>query len=203
MDRNISALVLSTVLALAAVPFTGQDLSGQGLQAGVEARAGVAIPTGDFADAASLGIGLEGTVLLAFTPMFSAYAGYAWNRFGCDDEFCGGGEDVDFTDSGFNLGVRGSFITGGPFEPWVRAGIVFHSIELSASDDNVSASIESDRGTGFEIGGGFRYGTAGGISITPGIRYTTYEADMEVPGFGSGEVEVTHLVLDLGVGFTF
>lgn len=203
MVRRTSTLFLSTALAFAAAPFAGQDVSGQGLQAGVEGRAGVAIPTGDFADAASVGIGLEGTVLLAFTPMFSAYAGYAWNRFGCDDQFCDAGEDVDFTDSGFNLGVRGSFITGGAFEPWVRAGVVFHDVEISASDDNVSASIESDRGTGFEIGGGFRYWTARGISITPGIRYTTYEADIEVPGFGSEEVEVTHLVLDLGVGFTF
>lgn len=159
----------------------------------IEARAGAAIPTGDLADYLDTGFGLELNGTLYFTPQIGAYAGYSLAQVDYSDF------DLDGTDSGFSLGILASAPVPS-LAPWVRAGAILHQFEVSEG----SASRTSDRGIGFEIGGGFAFPVAPMLSITPGVRYRSYEAEVDLTDLGEGtwQQDVNYLTVDIGARLT-
>jgi len=190
------ALLLGAALAQ---PARAQSV----LPLSVEARGGVAIPTGDFDDGTGLGFSVGGTVFFRAAPMVSVYGGFEHAQFTTDDDDDLEGLDADITDNGFRLGARfdvpfGS-LTG--VSPWVEGGATFNRTSFNVSDDESGASvgIDSDRSVGFEVGAGLSFNVAPRISITPGVRYRSHKADFGDTEDGPAEVDVNHFTVDLGV----
>ena len=156
-----------------------------------EARAGVALPTGDMNDDTGPGLALSGTVTYHAIPLIGIYAGGSYARFSADLE-----EEVEghATDTGFDVGARIGIPTPLiPIDPWIKAGLVVHRINLSDGTDD----LDSDWGTGYEIGGGLGFGF-GPVSISPGITYVRYNSsfsDLEE----DEEFTVSYIRADVGV----
>jgi hypothetical protein len=151
-----------------------------------EARAGFATPTGDFNDLASANYALSGSVTYHAVPMLGIYAGYSMNKFNTD------ADDGEITDNGVDLGARLGIPTPMiPIDPWIKAGVVLHHMELKNATlvDNFS-----DSGTGFEVGAGLGFGF-GPVSITPGIGYVSYNVDAG----GAADMKASYVKADIGV----
>lgn len=161
-----------------------------------EVRGGLAFPTGDFAEEED-GEGVENGITYGanatfhFMPMLGIYAGYTRSDFGA-------GDDVDLTDEGFSGGLRLAIPTPLiPIDPYVKAGLVYNTLEFSGSEGGVRLGIESDRSLGFEVGAGVGIGLGPKLSFTPQVTYTRYE-----PKFGDldlGDTKVEHIRVDVGL----
>jgi hypothetical protein len=158
-----------------------------------EARAGVALPTGDLNEDsdegvnASPGLSLSGSVTYHAIPLIGIYAGGTYTRLGIEDS------EVDLTDAGLDAGIRVGIPTPLiPIDPWIKGGVVVH--QLKASGDGVD---DSDWGTGFEVGGGLGFGF-GPVSVTPGISYVHYNTNFDGED-GEVEVKASYVRADIGV----
>jgi hypothetical protein len=139
-----------------------------------EARAGVAMPTGDLKDVANTGYTLSGSATYHFIPMVGIYGGYTYSRFEVegDDE-----SGYDLVDSGFDLGARLAIPTPLiPIDPWIKGGLVFHKVNVEG--ENIEEDDDSDAQLGFQVGGGLGFGI-GPVSLTPGVSFISYKVDNE------------------------
>jgi opacity protein-like surface antigen len=198
--RPVIALLVPFLLYVAPESAAAQILPD--LPLSVEARVGVAIPVGDFADAQP-GIEAEAGPAFAvgaayhFTPMFALFGEYEWAAFSCprcDDA----GIDDEVIDSGAGFGLEASLPLAG-LGPWLRAGGVYHEIEFSGEGGQLS----SEPALGFQIGAGASVMLLPALRITPGIFYRTYSAELDLGGLPSETVDVNHLTVDVGLSYRF
>jgi hypothetical protein len=149
-----------------------------------EGRAGIAWPTGDFGDAAKNGWVVGGNVTYQAFPIVGFYAGASHAQMGAE----GGG---DYKDSGFEVGARVGIPTPLiPIDPYVKAGAVFHRLELTGA----GTSDFDDWGTGYEVGAGLGFGF-GPVSLTPGVGFVSYKVDSG----GVTDATVSYVKADVGV----
>jgi hypothetical protein len=149
-----------------------------------EARAGVAIPTGDFNDVASTGYALDGNVTAYVVPTLGIYAGYHYTRFGHE----GSGH---YNETGPEVGLRLDIPTPLiPIDPYVKAGLVWNRLELSGA----GAGDFSDSKLGIQLNGGFAL-TLGSVSLSPGFTYITYRYDTNT----LADQKASYVRADLGV----
>jgi len=150
-----------------------------------EARAGLALPTGDLGDVAKNGFVVGGSVTYHALPLVGIYAGASVAQMGAE----GGG--ADFRDTGIELGARLGIPTPLiPIDPWIKGGVAFRQLKLDV--DGVEDDFD-DWGTGFEVGAGLGFGF-GPVSITPGVSYVSYKVDDE-----GGDTTVSWVRADIGV----
>ena len=152
-----------------------------------EARAGVALPTGDMNEDTGPGLALSGSVTYHAIPLIGIYAGGSYARFSADLE-----EDVEghATDTGFDVGARIGIPTPLiPIDPWIKGGVLYHQLKL----DNGGTDDLDDWGTGFEVGAGLGFGF-GPVSITPGVMYQSYKVDD-----GTDEATAASIRAEIGV----
>lgn len=200
--------VVLTALLLAAAPLAAAAQSV--LPISVEVRGGAGIPVGDFGGnaetgdqlGAKTGLPLGVSVGYRVVPMLDIYGGYSRDSFGCSDQGEFDSSNCDIRSKGFELGTRFSVPGIVPLAPWVRAGALFHQLEISGSEGGFSASITSKRSFGYEIGGGISLPIMPTLALTPGVRYRGYTAKFDnIFGEGSGEGDVSYVVLDVGLRF--
>ena len=133
----------------------------------VEAGMGLAVPTGAVAERWGVGLDYRAGAALELTPRYAVYAGYSYTFF--DLDFV---DDLHAADSGLATGVRRSFPGAGRLVPWVRTGLLAHSLELQGERS------EDDGGIGFEVGGGVmiphRHRRA--VRANLGVAYRRYGA---------------------------
>lgn len=142
----------------------------------VEARAGAAFPTGDAGDVLDTGFTLGADVSVNVLPMVALYGGYSRTSFGIADT------DENATISGFDVGARLEVPTPLiPIDPWIKAGAVFHQVDVGDED--------SERETGYEVGAGVGFGMIPKVTITPAITYTDI----------GGDIDIQHVRAELGV----
>ena len=150
-----------------------------------EARAGLALPTGDLGDVAKNGFVVGGSVTYHALPLVGIYAGASVAQMGAE----GGG--ADFRDTGIELGARLGIPTPLiPIDPWIKGGAAFRRLELDISSTGDSFD---EWGLGFEVGAGLGFGF-GPISITPGVSYVSYQVDDE-----GTDRSVSFVKADIGV----
>ncbi|HEX8905421.1 MAG TPA: outer membrane beta-barrel protein [Longimicrobiaceae bacterium] len=131
-----------------------------------EARAGVAVPQGDLNDFAKPGFSVGGSVTYHAIPLVGIYGGYSYAQFGVEG---GGG---NFKDHGFDVGARLGLPTPLiPIDPYVKAGAVFHKLELT---DGTSTFGDTGIEAGYEVGAGVGFGF-GPASLTPGVSYVHHK----------------------------
>jgi opacity protein-like surface antigen len=198
MTKRIFALPALLCAVLAATPAHAQSV----LPISLEARVGAAFPMGDFADGAKTGYTVGGAVHYQLNPVVGLYGGYEYARFGADSADAA---DVNahFTDTGFRAGARFGVpfagITG--FHPWVEGGATLNRANIVISDDSgASISLNSGRSLGFEVGAGLDFAVAPKVTIAPGVRYRSHNADFDDSTDDSdSEVKVNYVTADLTV----
>ncbi|HEX8829817.1 MAG TPA: outer membrane beta-barrel protein [Longimicrobium sp.] len=154
-----------------------------------EARAGVAVPTGDFSDDVGAGPVLSGSITYHAIPLIGIYAGGTYAKFSVDDS-----DDVDLSDAGLDVGARIGIPTPLiPIDPWIKAGVVVHRAKVSDSTSDES----TDWGTGFEVGAGLGFGF-GPVSVTPGVSYVHYNSNIG-EGADVEDAKLSYLKADIGV----
>lgn len=143
----------------------------------VEARGGVAGPTGDLAQRFPSHPGAAFAVLvdLRVLPLLPVWlsAGYGEQRFRSRDavDVDGDGQPdgrARFEVGGYSLGVRAALPSLAgllPVVPWARAGLV--QLRWTAEADD--AFVDSEAGVGLEGGVGLELRLAPGLRLTPGV----------------------------------
>lgn len=151
-----------------------------------EARAGVAMPTGDLSDRdADPGVSLGASATFHFMPMLGVYAGYSRATFGGEGE-------GEYTDQGADLGLRLAVPTPLiPIDPWIKAGVTFHTLEASGFTLPTN-NFDGDGSLGYEVGAGLGFGF-GPLSLTPGVSWVNYDFDG-----GSGDERASFIRVDIG-----
>lgn len=150
----------------------------------LEARGGIAIPSGDFADVADNAFGFGGSVHLQVAPRVSVYGGYSMTEFDLEEVSAEG------TDRGWEAGARIAF-PGVGFSPWVRGGLLFHDFEVEAA----GVEFDGDDEIGFEVGAGAAFPLGPRVSVSPGFAYRRYSSEL----FAANDLDVSYLNLDIGL----
>ena len=197
MKKQITAGLLA--LATATVAGTAQAQTVPTSPLSLEARGGLAFPTGDLADGADSGFTLGGSATFNFTPQLGLYVGGTFNSFPFNDEIVAGVGDGHVNDYGLDAGLRLSFATPSlPVTPFLKGGLVYHKLDAQFDDDlgDEGEDGDSDLSLGFEVGGGLMIPLGPRLSFTPGVSYTNYE-----PKFGddSDADKVSHVRVDVGL----
>lgn len=193
--RSTRVLIITAALLGGA-----QALPAQAPSLVLEARGGYAIPSGEWNedDVLENGFGLGATVMAMVTPQMGVYAGYEAFRFQVDDEELGTDADAHATDAGFRAGI--SVSTPVPryraVTPFIEVGVLYNTLDIEASGDGTSVSIESEESLGFEAGVGFASALNERVSIVPMIRYRQHEVEFE--SF-EGSESVQYIVVGVGL----
>jgi len=190
------ALALGAMLAHGAHAQTTLPLS-------FEVRGGVAFPTGDFADGASTGWTVDGTVRYTVQPTLELYAGYQHASFEVDDSQDLEGVDVGIADDGARAGARLLMGGVGAVRPWVEAGLIYNRTSVSGSDGETSVTFDSDWGLGFEAGAGFTLDLSPQVALTPGVRYRQHSTHFDLADVGEGDLDASYVAVDMGINFHF
>jgi len=165
-QEGLAAVMAAPAAALSAQEGLAVELRG-GAAAGSYAEA-----QADFELAPEPSIGA--TVSYAPSRLLGFYAGYSRSSFGCDGGFCAS-RGMTFTSQGVDAGVRLTLPV--PAGPWVRAGIVSHSLRYeSAPAEGTAQEGEAASGFGLEAGAGVEVRLGRRLSLTPGLRYVRYGA---------------------------
>ena len=189
------------VLTAAGLAIPWGHASAQDAAVIVEARGGVALPSGDFADGsgpgegASPGASFGVDIAVAGGGRWTPYIGFSQHRLGCEDAGCvAGGEYVA---TGFHAGARFVPMPEWPVLPWLGGGVVTTHVE--AEDLGPANAGVSDLGVGGEVAVGVHIGSASRIALSPSVRWVSVTAQLP-----SGiDLGMQYLVVDLGVVLSF
>jgi len=165
----------------------------------LEFRGGPAFATADLDETAlRTGVGFEFLAGFRLQEHLGAYAGWDWHRFPTDEPFAG--DDFDIEDTGYAFGLQFRHPFTDVFGGFVRAGSVYNHIEL----ENEAGDIIADSGheLGWEAGGGLLFPVGRNFVLTPGIRYRTYSATLEVNDVKI-PVDLSYLAAEIGITWTF
>jgi hypothetical protein len=199
MDLRVFRLIPLLVLALPA------SLAAQlPVSLTVEARAGYAVPTGDFANSAEgfvadAGPALGVAVVVHPIPALGVFVGYQQLRFGCAP--CAG---AGLDDSAVLAGTEGGLHVSIPVEfagavPWLRASALYHSLAFSGMGDRMT----SDPAFGFGGAAGVSVPVLGRLEVSPGIRFMAVPAHFDFTVLPDRSVDVTAVSFDLGFAYSF
>jgi len=165
-----------------------------------ELRGGAAFATGDLSDSdIGTGIDLEGTAAYRFMPHLGVYAGWGWTQFISDNSFAG--EDMDFEETGYTLGLQFIHPIGaGKLNYVVRAGLVFNHIEIENDEGDIVG--DSDHSLGWQIGAGLSIPAGSNWRFVPSVRYRAVPLEIEVENV-TADMDLTYISAGLGVSRTF
>lgn len=188
------------VLAVAAALLgTVQAAPAQTPSFALDVRGGYAIPTGDWNedDTFDNGLGFGANVIAMVTPQIGVYAG--WETFSFDVEEDEPGVEADATDAGFRAGVTLSVPMARypTITPVLEAGVLYNTLEISASGGGASIDFESEESLGFEAGLGVSFNVADRVSVVPMVRYRQHE--VEFPDISDESETVSYVVVGVAL----
>jgi hypothetical protein len=195
-EVNVSRSITLTVALMFAVGAGAAQAQGP---FGLELRGGGALPTADLGDAslsAGFGFGIAGSYRLL--PHLGAYVGWDWHRMATDRAFLG--DDYDVEDTGYAFGMQFQHPLVRGIGGWARAGGLYNHIELE--DDEGTIVADSGHELGWELGGGFSIPLGQRLALTPGARYRTFSATLEVDQVDV-PVDLSYVALEVGLTWTF
>lgn len=110
------------------------------------ARAGIALPTGDFGDGFDMGFGIGGNFYQAINDKLTLRVDLDWSTFGASDV------DADLTQLGLTVNGMIPFNTGTGLMPYGLVGVGFYQQKITFGGSSVD---ESD--LAWNIGAGFNF----------------------------------------------
>lgn len=154
-----SLLALTTLSALFVLATAASAQTGR---VSFEARGGLTSPQGDLEDR-NAGAGFAGglDLMINMSPYFTLYAG------GSRDHFDGG-----FSATGVQGGLKVIPTGYGNVLPWLSGGVI--GMDLEVPDD-----IDAEFSAGWEAGAGADIAVSENFSLTPGVRYRSFNAEFE------------------------
>ncbi len=169
----------------------------QAQKVAVDLRTVVATSTQRLAGAdLSVGIGFGAAVAYRFQPHLSAYGGWDWIHFQAEETFAG--NDMDFEETGYTLGLRFEHPCDGETGPLFRveAGGTYKHVEVA----NVPGDIIADSGheLGFEAGGGLVLPLGVDWQLTPMVRFRSLTPAFELTGVTT-KTELRYVGVELTV----
>lgn len=197
----IRAVVLTSLLLLAAARSLPAQLPIPPVSA--EIRAGVAVPTGEFAEAEP-GIGAESgpmvgaALVVHFTSRLALVGGYSLGWFGCP-RCAQQGLEQTVMDQGADIALHLESPAWRGMIPWARAGGLLHHITFAGAGGELS----SDFAPGYQAGAGVRLSLPGALQLTPGFHYRGFPAELDLGGLGGESVDVSHVLFDVGLSYRF
>lgn len=170
--RHIASALITCV---ALVGFTAHA-SAQSGRFSLEGRGGMTFATGDFSGTAGAGSGFAAGLdaMYNLIPALTTYAGLS------RDEFDGG-----FSSTGGQLGVKFLPMPRGSFMPWVAGGVLGQRLDVDGATSDFEVGLEAGAGADIEVTPMF--------TLSPGIRYRSYDA-----GFGAGQISPRYFAVALG-----
>jgi opacity protein-like surface antigen len=171
------------LVGAAALLAGAQTVSAQTPAMALEVRGTFDIPSGDWNDEELFDNGFGGgaTLSVMVSPQMGIYGGWELVRFPLDEDELGVDADADGTDAGFRAGLV-SFVPIASMPsvtPFTELGVIYNTFEISASDGDNSAGIESEWGLGYEAGVGVAIQAAPRLDVTPIIRYRAHDVEFE------------------------
>jgi hypothetical protein len=191
----LGAAAAAVVVALVTAPAAGAQVPGV---LGVELRAGPAVGSFEATHAGlemNPGPALGLSVTWGPSERIGGYVSYASFGFGCEGAFCTG-YDVSFVSRGLSLGARAQAPVAS--EPWLRAGVLFHSFEQRWGGAS-PGTVDSETSVGFEGAAGVTWRFGDRFSFVPGLYMGVLPTTAED---GAGE-RAFFTALELGARFTF
>lgn len=194
---------LAILLILMLVPQAVRAQSVLPIPLSVEVRLGAGMPVGDFAERepgirAETGPMLGAALGVHLTGRLALMGGYSRTSFACP-RCAEQGLDDQVVDQGGDLAlelvparVRGT-------ELWVRAGAVYHQIAFSGP----AGDLYSDPAVGLQAGGGVHLRLVRGLRLSPGVQFRTFPAELELGSLGDQSVDVSHVLVDVGLSYRF
>jgi len=201
-DRRGARVRVTAALALTALAgVTATGISAQGSPLVVEARGGVSVPVGSFADGARPA---EGTgpgasfgvdIGLAGGGRWTPYVGFSQHRFACEDAGCA--SDGRYVATGFRGGFRFVLLPESSVLPWLSLGAMTTHVETW--DLGGAGAGVSDLGVGGELAVGVYIGGESSIALNPSARLAA--ANVDLPD--GTLLRMRYLVADLAVVIAF
>lgn len=176
--RSLRGVLAATALVAAVSTAAEAQQASKGL--GV--YGGIALPMGDFGDAAELGFLIGGQYSIPLQNALGLRFNADWSRFGLPDGF-----DGSWTMLGAMANLTYNIETGTGLKPYLLGGLGFYNTKLDI--DGLGSDDSSD--LAFNIGAGYNF-TAGGRSLFTEIRYVSIQ--------GEGDA-LTMLPITIGIRF--
>jgi hypothetical protein len=118
------------------------------------AGVGMAMPLGDFGDAASPGLSLGGRIDYMITPVISVGGHLTWNGFGGEDDPGAGIEDASFGITQIGAHARWWFPSAEMWTPYVGAGLGFYGLRSEYTVEGIGDVADTDWDLGLNLHGG-------------------------------------------------
>ncbi|MGE5681575.1 MAG: acyloxyacyl hydrolase [Bacillota bacterium] len=159
-------LIIAIDLTNAQQVYTYQEPSSN---TGVGLQAGVAIPTGNFGDAASLGIGGEGTFEYRFTPQLGLDVSLGFYSWGSKNDLPPG-YDFSIADIPLLVGAR-YLLMAGDFHPYAGAALGIHFLNTKTTTPLVGDESTNDTKFGFAPMAGIRLHMPPNLDLDLNLKY--------------------------------
>lgn len=164
----------------------------------LELRGGAAFPAADVGDTSlQTGAGFEVSARYRVQPHLLAYIGWDWYRFAPESQ--PSGSDLDLGDTGYALGLQFQHPLARSTEGWFRAGAVYNHIEVEDGSDIIA---DSGHELGWEAGAGVSFAIGRSFALTPGVRYRTFSAELDL-GDGGRNVDLSYVTAEVGLAWSF
>jgi opacity protein-like surface antigen len=163
-----------------------------------EVRAGASVPTDSFVSTdLGTGVGFEGTIGYRILPALSVFGGWDWQHRQFDAPVF---DADDVEDTGYVYGLRFTPGGGARVKPFIRLAGLWNHVELETNDGHPAA--DSKHTWGYEAGAGLDISFNESVSLTPGVRYRSFEPTVR---FGNIETDATlsYVTVDVGVAWKF
>jgi hypothetical protein len=189
---------------LAALSFaaavTAQDVHAQRFAA--ELRVAPAAPTQELAGAdLGTGLGFGATLAWRLQQHVLAYGGWDWLRFRADQSFAG--SDLDFEETGYDLGLRFEHPLGDDASLLYRIEVGGTYKHVEVEDEEGDLISDSGHGWGFEGAAGLVVPLGSGSwRFSPMLRYRSLSPKFTV-GSVVTDAKLRYATLDLGLSRVF
>jgi len=192
-------VVLLGILVGVASIFSPTILAGQEGSFSFQVRGGASIPVLAFRDEArgwegrasqgtSFGMGFN----VPFPGPTGGYFGFSQHRFRCDSTVCPEGES--WVSTGLDVALR-VVLGNRRIRPWLQGGLHTQHLEARMWEESEVVDVTSNRGFGFEAGGGLLVQIGTRMSLSPGLRF----GSGTVPFSGYPSLRLRYLIADLGL----
>jgi opacity protein-like surface antigen len=161
---TMRTLVLAVVVAMGTAGVQGARAQSP-IPLAMEGRVAAAFPVGDFADRGDNGFGFGAGAAVQVLPGVAVYG--SWSRTTFDIPSLGERSAVE---EGFSAGLTVAVPGGGMLQPWVGAGVVWHSLELNFDVNEHSSD------PGLELAAGVAIPLAPHLRLTPAVGYRRWKA---------------------------